>query len=85
MTERFQSALFPGHVTHARLRPKVHKLAYKIYSLLLDLDELEALDGKLKLFSLDRFNLFSFYRKTEAMDRLCRCANRSNVPWMQPE
>ncbi|OYR20450.1 DUF1365 domain-containing protein [Brucella pseudogrignonensis] len=63
MTERFQSALFPGHVTHARLRPKVHKLAYKIYSLLLDLDELEALDGKLKLFSLDRFNLFSFYRK----------------------
>ncbi len=50
-------------MTHARLRPKVHKLAYKIYSLLLDLDELEALDGKLKLFSLDRFNLFSFYRK----------------------
>jgi len=63
MTESFQSALFPGHVTHARLRPKVHKLAYKIYSLLLDLDELEALDRKLKLFSLDRFNLFSFYRK----------------------
>lgn len=63
MTESFQSALFPGHVTHARLRPKPHKLAYKIYSLLLDLDELEALDRKLKLFSLDRFNLFSFYRK----------------------
>ncbi|MFS2324204.1 DUF1365 family protein [Brucella sp. H1_1004] len=63
MTENFQSALFPGHVTHTRLRPKGHKLAYKIYSLLLDLDELEALDGKLKLFSLDRFNLFSFYRQ----------------------
>lgn len=63
MTQNFQSALFPGHVTHARLRPKVHKLAYKIYSLLLDLDELEALDVKLKLFSLDRFNLFSFYRQ----------------------
>lgn len=63
MTGNFHSALFPGHVTHARLRPKVHKLAYKIYSLLLDIDELEMLDGKLKLFSLDRFNLFSFYRK----------------------
>ncbi|WP_139976668.1 DUF1365 family protein [Ochrobactrum sp. CGA5] len=63
MTESFRSALFPGYVTHARLRPKAHKLAYKIYSLLLDLDELEALDHQLKLFSLDCFNLFSFYRK----------------------
>ena len=63
MTERFQSALFPGHVTHARLTPKRHSLAYRIYSLLIDLDELEALDHRLKLFSVDRFNLFSFRRK----------------------
>lgn len=63
MSRLFQSALFPGHVTHARLRPKVHKLAYKIYSLLLDLDELEVLDRKLKLFSVNRFNLFSFREK----------------------
>lgn len=63
MSRLFQSALFPGHVMHARLRPKVHKLAYKIYSLLLDLDELEALDRKLKLFSVNRFNLFSFCEK----------------------
>lgn len=58
-----KSALFPGHVTHARLKPKEHRLAYRIYSLLLDLDELDVLDRKLKLFSVDRFNLFSFYRK----------------------
>ena len=63
MSEIFKSALFPGHVTHARSRPKVHKLAYKIYSLLLDLDELQALDTKLKLFSVNRFNLFSFREK----------------------
>lgn len=63
MTALFQSALFPGHVTHTRLRPKVHKLGYKIYSLLLDLDELEALDRRLKLFSVNRFNLFSFREK----------------------
>ncbi|MFK3779782.1 DUF1365 domain-containing protein [Agrobacterium sp. NPDC089420] len=57
------SALFPGHVTHARFRPKPHKLAYRIYSLLLDLDELDLLDRKLRFFSVDRFNLFSFHRK----------------------
>ena len=38
MTPPLTSALFPGHVTHARLKPKTHKLAYRIYSLLLDLD-----------------------------------------------
>ncbi|WP_294539852.1 DUF1365 family protein [uncultured Rhodoblastus sp.] len=55
-------ALYVGAVTHRRLRPREHKLAYRIYSLLLDLDRLDELDARLKLFSLDRFNLFSFYR-----------------------
>jgi DUF1365 family protein len=66
MTEKPQplaSALYPGHVTHARLKPRVHKLSYKIYSLLLDLDELDELDRRLKWFSIDRFNLFSFHRR----------------------
>jgi uncharacterized protein len=59
----FRSALFPGHVTHLRLKPRQHSLAYRIYSLLLDLDELDALDKRLKFFSVDGFNLFSFRRK----------------------
>ncbi|MDB5524997.1 MAG: hypothetical protein JWM58_2760 [Rhizobium sp.] len=63
MSGTLASALYPGHVTHARLRPKVHKLAYRIYSLLLDLDELDDLDRRLRWFSVDRFNLFSFNRK----------------------
>ncbi|MDO3443983.1 DUF1365 domain-containing protein [Agrobacterium sp. V1] len=63
MTPPLTSALFPGHVTHARFKPKTHKLDYRIYSLLLDLDELETLDRKLRFFSVDRFNLFSFHRK----------------------
>ncbi|MGV1761823.1 DUF1365 domain-containing protein [Rhizobium sp. A22-96] len=57
------SALFPGHVTHARLKPKQHRLSYRIYSLLIDLDELDEIDRRLRLLSIDRFNLFSFYRK----------------------
>jgi DUF1365 family protein len=57
------SALYPGLVTHMRVKPRVHRLSYRIYSLLLDLDELDSLDGRLRCFSVDRFNLFSFYRK----------------------
>lgn len=57
------SALYPGHVTHARLKPRMHKLSYRVYSLLLDLDELDTVDRRLGWFSVDRFNLFSFYRK----------------------
>ncbi|EPE96226.1 DUF1365 domain-containing protein [Rhizobium grahamii] len=63
MKAGLRSALFPGHVTHARVKPKQHRLNYRIYSLLIDLDELDELDRRLKLFSIDRFNLFSFYRK----------------------
>lgn len=55
------SALYPGYVVHVRRRPRTHKLGYHIYSLLLDLDELDGLHAKLRWFSLDRFNLFSFY------------------------
>ena len=61
MSGVLHSALFYGHVTHMRVRPKVHKLAYRIYSLLIDLDELADLDRRLHLFSVGRFNLFSFY------------------------
>lgn len=57
------SALYSGVVTHHRLRPRRHQLSARIFSCLLDLDELDALDRRLKLFSVDRFNLFSFYRR----------------------
>lgn len=55
------SALFRGLVTHQRFRPKAHRLAYRVFWLLLDLDEIEALDRRLKLFSRGRFNLMSFH------------------------
>jgi len=63
MTANLASALFPGKVTHTRLRPREHRLAYGIYSLLIDLDELPALATRFRLFSVGRFNLFSFHPK----------------------
>lgn len=53
------SALYTGTVTHQRLRPMRHGLRYRVFSLLVDLDELPALADRLRLLSLDRFNLFS--------------------------
>jgi DUF1365 family protein len=48
---------------HRRLRPRVHALRYRIFSLLLDIDELDALAARLTLFSLRRFGLASFRRE----------------------
>jgi DUF1365 family protein len=56
----YVSALYLGAVMHRRLRPKRHKLRYSIFSMLIDLDELPKLDAGLRLFSRNRFNLFSF-------------------------
>lgn len=55
------SALYRGGVTHTRRRPKVHRLDYRVFWLLLDLDEIDDLHRRLRRFSRNRFNLLSFY------------------------
>jgi DUF1365 family protein len=55
------SALYEGLVTHHRLRPRQHRLRYRVVSFLFDLDEIDSLSDRLKLFSRNRFNLFSFH------------------------
>ena len=57
------SALYVGSVIHVRVKPRRHRLSYRLFSLLIDLDELEALDRRLRLFSLNRLNLFSFFER----------------------
>lgn len=56
-----RSALYVGSVRHRRLRPRTHQLRYRMFSILLDLDELDALDRRLRLFSRNRFNLIAFH------------------------
>ncbi len=55
------SCLYTGTVMHRRIKPKAHTLRYRVFWTLFDLDELPALGKKLRLFSLERFNLFGFY------------------------
>lgn len=57
----YGSALYRGVVAHRRLRPREHRLNYRVFWLLLDLAEIDALDRRLRLFSRNRFNLLSFH------------------------
>lgn len=54
------SALYVGSVLHRRLKPRVHRLRYRMFWMLFDLDELASLSRRLRLFSLAQFNLFGF-------------------------
>jgi len=59
----FASGIYQGMVYHKRFKPKVHNLDYRVFSFLLDLDELPVLDQELKLFSHNRNNVLSFWDK----------------------
>jgi len=54
------SAIYDGTVSHRRVRPRRHNLSYRVFSLLLDLDELPALDRRLRLFGYNRPAALSF-------------------------
>ena len=57
------SYIYNGTVIHKRFKPKEHYFKYKVFSLLINLSELEELDKKINFFSLNKFNLISFYEK----------------------
>ena len=57
------SYIYNGTVIHKRFKPKEHFFKYKVFSLLIDLSELESLDKKISFFSLNKFNIISFYEK----------------------
>lgn len=56
-----QSAIFRGEVMHLRLRPRRHSLRYRVFSLLLDLDEVQAVSARSRLFGYNRRNVLSFW------------------------
>jgi uncharacterized protein len=58
------SGIYVGHVAH--MRPGKHRLRYAVFMLTLDLDELDALDARLKLFSHNRFNLLALHDRDHA-------------------
>ena len=57
------SFIYTGKVVHKRFKPKIHSFKYQVFSLLIDLSELDLLHEKLKIFSYNKFNIVSFYDK----------------------
>ncbi len=60
MEKRLSSGLFECRIMHARLAPRAHRFLYRIFLFAIDLDELDALPRRLRLFSLGRRNVYSF-------------------------
>jgi hypothetical protein len=61
------AALYFGDVMHARLKPMGHRFNYRVMSLLIDLDRLDAADRQSRLFGVNRRALYSFNEADHGM------------------
>ena len=61
------AALYFGEVMHARLKPVGHRFSYRVMSLLIDLDRLDAADRQSPLFGVNRAALYSFNEADHGM------------------
>ena len=55
------SCLYTGWVRHRRHHPRVHDFRYRLFLAYLDLDELDHLGRTVAPFSVNRWNLWSFF------------------------
>jgi len=56
-------SIYEGQVVHSRLRPKTHKLNYRVFSLLIDLDRLQEANSVSRLFRVNGWSVLSFLEK----------------------
>lgn len=56
-------ALYAGEVMHARLKPVGHRFAYRVYSMLVDLDRMTGTAGMAPWFAFDRFAPLSVHAR----------------------
>lgn len=61
-----RNSLYIGKVFHKRHMPFEHAFTYRVFTLLLDLDDVPNLSKRIKFFSFNRFNLFSIHEKDHA-------------------
>ena len=57
------SCIYVGSVIHKMFKPKKHFFKYSVFSLFLDLDEINELDRQIPFFSYNKFNILSFFDK----------------------
>jgi DUF1365 family protein len=78
--DELQGCLYIGRIMHHRLRPKRHRFVYRAFTMLLDIDRLNEIEGRLRLFSVDRPNLFAFYHRDHG-----ERDGRPLRPWIEAE
>ncbi len=66
MTNKIPICFYTGFVTHKRFFPKKHDLKYNVFYIYADIDALPKIAQNTRLFSFNRFNLFSFYDRDHA-------------------
>ncbi len=54
-------SLYVGEVMHRRSRPRAYEFVYRVFNVVLDIDRLPETAARCRLFSHNRFNLFSFH------------------------
>lgn len=57
------SAIYVGRVFHRRLKPREHRLAYRLFLMCLDLDEAPSLSSKGRLFGFNRAAPLAFHER----------------------
>ena len=55
------SRVYFGEVMHMRLKPRKHLFRYKVFSLFLDIDNLEILEKGSKFFKVNKWGPLSLY------------------------
>lgn len=58
---RPESGIYFGNVVHRRLRPIRHAFKYRVFSMFLEIDELDTIEKSTRFFSYNSPNLFSLY------------------------
>lgn len=56
-----RSAIYDSVVRHRRFKPMGHKLRYSVYSLLINIDEIDGLSRRIPILSHNRWNLVAFH------------------------
>ncbi|HEY4124309.1 MAG TPA: DUF1365 domain-containing protein [Rhizomicrobium sp.] len=66
------NAIYNGFVTHTRTSPARHAFRYRVFSLLLDLDELDAFSQRSRLFAHNSRGIVSFHDRDHGDGRPLR-------------
>lgn len=77
--DRPAAALYSGWVVHSRLRPVPHKLRYRVFSLLIDVDQIGEVARKVAAFSYNKTGLISIFDRDFGDRREVALAERARA------